>query len=92
MENVESSACRSIPGHSVLSNPSAAFPVNHHGNRSRPHHQILAIALVAGVAAGLLCLSAVNLPTTLSNLGYSRSRAPGWFRCSHRWNRRTPPT
>ena len=54
MENVESSECRSIPGHGVLSNPSATFPVNHDGDRPRPHHQILAIALVAGVGAGLL--------------------------------------
>jgi hypothetical protein len=54
MENVESSECRSIPGHGVLTNPSATFSVNHDGNRPRPHHQILAIALVAGVAAGLL--------------------------------------
>ena len=51
---MESSESGSKPVHGVSSDVSATFPVSHDGDRPRPHHQIWAIALAAGLGAGLL--------------------------------------
>jgi hypothetical protein len=58
---VESSESGSIPVHGALSDASVTFPVSHDGDRPRPHHQIWAIALASGVAAGLICFIAGEL-------------------------------
>ena len=58
---MESSESGSIPVHGVLSDASATFPVSYDGDRPRPHHQIWAIALAAGLGAGLLCFIAGEL-------------------------------
>ena len=50
---MESSETGSIPVHGVLSNALTTFP-DHDGDRPCPHHQIWAIALTAGLGAGLL--------------------------------------